>query len=187
MQRLYAFIRRHPTWVDSFWAVVLLGICGVQYVLGNYPAHERAAAVPIAVGLCTAVALRRRAPEKMLVLTAVMGLAQLALDVQSSLADFAMLLLIYTVAAVGKRWASRFALVGALSAGTLARLRWPEPTVHNWVQEVFFTVVLTVPFVLAWVLGDSMSTRRAYLAQAGGTGRPPGEGARGAVEGGGGG
>ncbi|WP_435835546.1 DUF7134 domain-containing protein, partial [Streptomyces albidoflavus] len=24
MQRLYDLIRRHPTWVDCFWAVVLL-------------------------------------------------------------------------------------------------------------------------------------------------------------------
>ncbi|MGP4092082.1 DUF7134 domain-containing protein, partial [Streptomyces sp. KR55] len=26
MQRLYDFLRRHPTWVDGFWALVLFGI-----------------------------------------------------------------------------------------------------------------------------------------------------------------
>ncbi|WP_328537428.1 sensor histidine kinase [Streptomyces sp. NBC_00344] len=165
MQRLYDFIRRHPTWVDSFWAVILLGISGAQYAAGDIHGHEGIAGIPIFVGLCTAVALRRRWPEKMLLLVAVMGVAQLIFDVHQAPADFAMLVLIYTVAADGERWASRFALTGGVCAGTLSQLRWPSDGTHGWLQHVFVVVVLTVPFVLAWVLGDSMSTRRAYLAQ----------------------
>ncbi|MEV6796077.1 histidine kinase [Streptomyces sp. NPDC051320] len=165
MQRLYAFIRRHPTWVDSFWAVFLLGVSGVQYVAGPLDGSGHIAGIPLLIGLCTAVALRRRAPERMLVLVALMGVAQLVLDVKPSPADFAMLVLIYTCAADGKRWASRLALAGAVCAGTLAQVRWPSDGPHSRPQEVFLAVVLTVPFILAWVLGDSMSTRRAYLAQ----------------------
>ncbi|MGW8883248.1 sensor histidine kinase [Streptomyces sp. NPDC055749] len=167
MQRLYDFIRRHPTGVDSFWAVFLLGLSGVSMVAeAPGDARERLLSVPIVLGLCTVVALRRRAPEKMLLLTLAMGIAQLVLDVPPGIADFAMLVIIFTVACVGERWASRLALVCSLGAAGLSRLRWPEESSNgSWVQAVFVVVVMTVPFVLAWVLGDSMRTRRAYFDQ----------------------
>ncbi|WP_406137565.1 sensor histidine kinase [Streptomyces sp. NBC_01089] len=166
MQRLYAFIRRHPTLVDGFWAVILLGFSVMQWdasQTGHGLHHVKA--VPVFLGLCTAVALRRRAPEKMLLLVTVLGVAQLVFDISTTPADFAMLVLIYTVAADGARWASRFGLIGGLCAGTLAQLRWHEGPVPTWVQQTVFAVVATVPFVLAWVMGDSVRTRRAYFAQ----------------------
>ncbi|MER6235456.1 sensor histidine kinase [Streptomyces clavifer] len=167
MQHLYDFIRRHPTGVDTFWAVFLLGLSGVSIVagqVGNGP--ERVAAVPVAVALCAVVALRRRAPEKMLLLTILTGVVQLLIGVEPGAANFAMLVITYTVAMAGERWASRLALGCSLCAATLAQLRWPEETSSgSWTQSVFVVVVLTVPFVLAWVLGDSMRTRRAYLSQ----------------------
>ncbi|GAA2949655.1 MULTISPECIES: sensor histidine kinase [Streptomycetaceae] len=167
MQRLYDFIRRHPTGVDTFWAVVLLGLSGMSIVAGQVgDGPERVAAVPIAVGLCVAVALRRRAPEKMLLLTILMGVAQLSLGVEPGAADFAMLVITYTVAMAGERWASRLALGCSLGAAGLSQVRWPEEmSSGSWAQSVFVVVVMTVPFVLAWVLGDSMRTRRAYLSQ----------------------
>ena len=117
MQRLYDFIRRHPTGVDTFWAVVLLGLSGMSIVADQISAgRERVAAVPIAIGLCVVVALRRRAPEKMLLLTVLMGVAQLLLGVRPGAADFAMLVIIYTVAMAGRRWASRLALGCGLGA-----------------------------------------------------------------------
>ncbi|GHB00519.1 MULTISPECIES: sensor histidine kinase [Streptomyces] len=167
MQHLYDFIRRHPTGVDTFWAVFLLGLSGVSIVagqVGNGP--QRVAAVPVAVALCAVVALRRRAPEKMLLLTILTGVVQLLIGVEPGAANFAMLVITYTVAMAGERWASRLALGCSLCAATLAQLRWPEETSSgSWTQSVFVVVVLTVPFVLAWVLGDSMRTRRAYLSQ----------------------
>ncbi|MGW4230319.1 sensor histidine kinase [Streptomyces sp. NPDC004980] len=167
MQRLYDFIRRHPTGVDTFWAVFLLGLSGVSIVAGQFEdGLARVAAVPIAVALCVVVALRRRAPEKMLLLTILTGLAQLLLGVEPGAANFAMLVITYTVAMAGERWASRLALGCSLGAAALSQLRWPEETSSgSWVQSVFVVVVMTVPFVLAWVLGDSMRTRRAYLSQ----------------------
>ncbi|MGP4049202.1 sensor histidine kinase [Streptomyces sp. 2A115] len=166
MQRLYDFLRRHPTWVDSFWAVVLLGIS----VVGGTANQEAqgsdlpAATVPITLLLCLVVALRRRMPEKMLLLAVAVGLAQLAFDVSQTPADFAMLVIIYTVAADGAGWASRLALIGGLSAGMLAQLRWQLDS-ESAAANVLIAVFQTVPFALAWVLGDSIRTRRAYLAQ----------------------
>jgi signal transduction histidine kinase len=167
VQRLYDFLRRYPTWVDSFWAVVLLGITGVNITSVNgAPNHHGSftESFLISVVLCLVVALRRRMPEKMLILAAAMGLAQLILDVEVMTADFAMLVIIYTVAADGARWASRLALTGGLCAGTLSQIRWPAAE-RGGLAVVLIAVFQTVPFALAWVLGDSIRTRRAYLAQ----------------------
>ncbi|GAA3821211.1 sensor histidine kinase [Streptomyces phyllanthi] len=166
MQRLYDFLRRHPTWVDSFWAVFLLGISALGGAVGQEAEGRDLPAVwiPITFLLCLVIALRRRLPEQMLLLAAAVGLAQLITDVPMLPADFAMLVIIYTVAANGARWASRFALVGGLSAATLAQLRWPVEETGP-LGRIAISVVLTVPFALAWVLGDSLRTRRAYFAQ----------------------
>ncbi|MFE3945984.1 sensor histidine kinase [Streptomyces sp. NPDC059118] len=166
MQRLYDFLRRHPTGVDSFWAVVLLGLSGVSMASFPKAGLERVAGVPIVLGLCLVVALRRRAPEKMLLLAIAMGVAQLGTGVGPGVMNFALLVIVFTVATVGERWASRLALVCSLCAAGLSKLRWPaEVPRAGWAEEVFIVVVLTVPFVLAWVLGDSMRTRRAYFSQ----------------------
>lgn len=66
--------------------------------------------------LSLVVALRRRMPEKMLILAMVVGLAQLIADVGTLPANFAFLVIIYTVAADGARWSSRIALTAGLCA-----------------------------------------------------------------------
>ncbi|MET9447966.1 sensor histidine kinase [Streptomyces cinerochromogenes] len=167
MQRLYDFLRRHPAWVDAFWAVVLLGVSAVSVVnLDGTPGHQGTVPEGMAVSaaLCAVVALRRRFPEPMLLVALVIGLVQLVLDVETTVADFAMLVITYTVAAVGARWASRLALAVSLCAATVAQLRWPEEQA-SFPGQVAIAVFQTVPFALAWVLGDSMRTRRAYFAQ----------------------
>nr|WP_203608964.1 sensor histidine kinase [Streptomyces anulatus] len=166
VQRLYDFIRRHPTGVDVSWAVFLLGLSGVSMVSGMYDAgREEIVAVPVVLGLSTVVALRRRAPEKMLLLAILVGVVQLVFDVRPGIGDFALLVITYTVATVGERWASRLALVCSLSAAALSQLRWEAEPGASWPQVVFVTIIMTVPFVLAWVLGDSLRTRRAYFDQ----------------------
>ncbi|MEU4150982.1 sensor histidine kinase [Streptomyces sp. NPDC026659] len=167
MQRLYDFLRRHPTWVDCFWAVVLLGVSGVSVVnMDGTPGHHGsyAAAWAVSVVLCAVLALRRRLPEMMLLVVLATGVVQLILDVQPVAADFAMLVITYTVAATGARWASRLALAGSLVAASLAQVRWPNEHTSG-LGQVALAVFQTVPFALAWVLGDSMRTRRAYFAQ----------------------
>ncbi|MER5508923.1 sensor histidine kinase [Streptomyces sp. NPDC059690] len=166
MQRLYDFLRRHPTGVDTFWAVILFGISLVSGV--GHPdtrgTVSPALIVPISLLLCLVIALRRRMPEKMLLLTIGLGMAQLALDVATMPADFAMLVIVYTVAVMGARWASRIALAVGLSAATAAEIRWPVEH-SGTLGHVAVVIFQTVPFALAWVLGDSIRTRRAYFAQ----------------------
>ncbi|GHB49614.1 two-component sensor histidine kinase [Streptomyces viridiviolaceus] len=166
MQRLYDFLRRHPTGVDCFWALVLLGISVVSMVPQQEATGRDAPAllIPFTVLLCLVIALRRVMPERMLLLAAALGLGQLVLDVATMPADFALLVIVYTVAATGARWASRTALTMGLIAAPVAQLRWPSEQA-GVAGNIAITVFQTVPFALAWVLGDSIRTRRAYFAQ----------------------
>ncbi|MZE81128.1 sensor histidine kinase [Streptomyces xinghaiensis] len=165
MQRLYDFLRRHPTGVDSFWAAILLMLGGlwVAEETAGRPG-QRLAGILVMAALCTVVALRRRAPELMLLIAAGTGVVQLLTDIRQNPADFGMLVIVYTVAANGARWASRLALAAGLAAPTIYNLRWPPhgPDTGSFAVAVIF---MTVPFALAWVLGDSIRTRRAYYAQ----------------------
>jgi signal transduction histidine kinase len=159
VQRLYDFLRRHPTGVDSFWAVMLLGFSSLWIV-----SEGSVRAVPTTLALCVVVALRRRVPDKMLLLAIAAGLAQVAADIRINPGDFAMLVIVYTVAAIGARWASRLALVTGLCASPIAAVRWPDAHQNEW-SSLIGMVFATIPFALAWVIGDSLRTRRAYYAQ----------------------
>lgn len=168
VQRVYEFFRKHPTWVDSFWAVVLLAVCAVWIAADDFPSVvTRAAVVPVSLALAAVVALRRRSPERMLLLAIGAGVAQLALDVRApNPGDAAMLVIIYTCASNGARWSSRLALTAGLLATPVAMVRWPPhdqySTIWTTLLQTFF---LTVIFALAWVIGDRLRTRRAYYAQ----------------------
>ena len=166
VQRLYDFIRRHPTGVDSFWAVMLLGLSALWITSEelNSPGAPVAVAIAAAFALTLVVALRRRAPDRMLLLAIVTGVVQVAADVPINPGDFAMLVIVYTVAAQGSGWASRLALIVGLCASPIATLRWPSEDEGHWGNLVAM-VFLTIPFALAWVIGDSLRTRRAYYAQ----------------------
>ncbi len=164
VQRLYDFLRRHPTGVDSFWALLLLGFSGLSVASEGSGRASVAVQVVTALALCTVIVLRRRFPEKMLLLATAAGVFQLVLDVGPNVWDFAMLVIIYTVAAGNTRWASRYALIGGLCAPVLATIRWPGPD-ESPGKSIVGIGFLVVPFLLAWVLGDSIRTRRAYWAQ----------------------
>ncbi|MQS34938.1 sensor histidine kinase [Streptomyces katsurahamanus] len=166
MQRVYDFLRRHPTGVDAFWGVVLLVVSLMSLASSAPGPGPDWIEIPVAVGLSGVMALRRRFPEQMLIATVALGVVQIVADVHVLPGDFVMLVIVYTVAARDTpRWARRLALAGGLVAGPLSMLLWPPEESVSVTARVFFTIVMTVPFVLAWVLGDSMRTRRAYFAQ----------------------
>jgi len=166
VQRLYDFLRRHPTGVDAFWAVFLFGISLASETAQGEPrgTGSKMVIIPVILLLCLVIALRRRMPEKMLLLAIGLGVVQLVLDVETKAADFAFLVIVYTVAATGTRWASRLALTAGLCAAPLAQVRWPNEN-SNALGNLAQMIFLTIPFALAWVLGDSIRTRRAYFAQ----------------------
>ncbi|MDK9499997.1 sensor histidine kinase [Streptomyces katrae] len=167
MQRLYDFIRRHPTGVDSFWAVLFFGISmmNVAGVEGQSTAL-RLATVPVVAALTAALALRRRWTVPMFWLTAGAGVCQLAIGQEIQFCDVAMLVVLFTVAAADvPRWVSRVALAGGLLASPLYFLRFGVDKSASGPEEFLFVLFMMVPFALAWVMGDSLRTRRAYYAQ----------------------
>ncbi|MFG2667401.1 sensor histidine kinase [Streptomyces sp. NPDC048387] len=168
MQRLYDFIRRHPTGVDSFWAVLLFGfsMLNVAEMTGSSLAL-RLATVPVVAALSVVLALRRKWTGPMFWLAVAAGVVQLAIGSPVQTCDLAMLVILFTVAASGDvpRWVSRAALGCGLLAAPLYFLRFGVDKNASAVQEALFVVFMMVPFALAWVMGDSLRTRRAYYAQ----------------------
>ncbi|MDB1086656.1 sensor histidine kinase [Streptomyces sp. ACA25] len=170
MNRFYEFLRRHPTWVDGFWGFVLLGPGAIWVIVeaGERPRPGLwvAGAVLTVLALTLVVTVRRRWPRQMLLLSTAVGLFQLLADVPPNPGNLAFLIIIYTVASRTTRWASRYALAAALLAPTVAAARWAEQTPGgSLAATVLDTVLVTVTFLLAWVLGDSLRTRRAYYAE----------------------
>ncbi len=169
VNRLYDFLRRHPTWVDGCWAFVLLLASFMAIALteenGGYDRPEWRGMFT-AVLLAVVVTLRRRKPEHMLVLSVGTGLYQLAADVPPIPANFAFLVIIFTVASRPPRAPSWLALAMSLGAPAVSALRWPNETEgESAANQVLGVVFLTIAFCLAWVLGDSLRTRRAYYAE----------------------
>ncbi|MEV7724337.1 sensor histidine kinase [Streptomyces sp. NPDC087917] len=166
MQRLYDFIRRHPTGVDCLWAVLLLGLSLLSVVDIPSGPSARLAAVPPVLTLTAVLALRRKWTVPMFWLAVATGAYQLALGVQVQTFDLAMLVVLYTVAAASdvSRRMSRLAFGIGLTAAPLYAVRFGDQ-VDKGSDTFLFTLFLMVPFALAWVMGDSVRTRRAYYAQ----------------------
>ncbi|RSS52310.1 sensor histidine kinase [Streptomyces sp. WAC07061] len=167
MQRLYDFIRRHPTGVDGFWAVLFFGI-SMMNVAGaeGQSTALRLATVPVVAALTAALALRRRWTVPMFWLSAGAGVYQLAIGQEIQFCDVALLVVLFTVAAADvPRWVSRTALAAGLLASPLYFLRFGVDKNASGTEEFLFVLFMMVPFALAWVMGDSLRTRRAYYAQ----------------------
>ncbi|MEU9108968.1 sensor histidine kinase [Streptomyces xanthophaeus] len=167
MQRLYDFLRRHPTGVDSFWAVLLFGFSMLNVAEDSaLDTRLKVAALPVVFAMSTAVALRRKWTRAMFWLTLAAGVYQLALGIVAGTYDLAMFVILFTVAASEvPRWVSRTALGWGVAAAPLYFLRHGVDKGTSDVDNVLFAVFMIIPFVLAWVMGDSLRTRRAYYAQ----------------------
>ncbi|KOU55647.1 histidine kinase [Streptomyces sp. WM4235] len=167
VQRLYDFLRRHPTGVDSFWAALLFGVSLLEVTnSGLSSTATRLIAVPSVLAMSAVVAMRRKWTVPMFWLAVGTGVYQLVTRTDPHLGDFGMLIILYTVAASAdvSRRLSRVAFGIGLTASPLYFLRFHVDrgaTGDNVIGALF----AVVPFALAWVLGDSVRTRRAYYAQ----------------------
>ncbi|MDI2128006.1 sensor histidine kinase [Yinghuangia seranimata] len=164
MQRVYAWLRARPLLVDTAWAALLLALSLLEILTDTLPGNRAVMAGILAV-LCCAVALRRTVPVFVLFLTFAAGVVQLAADIEPGIMDFAMPVVVYAAAAYAPRWASRLALAGCFIAPTAASARWLDLPNTTVTHTIILFLLLTGPFVIAWVLGDSMRTRRAYYAE----------------------
>ena len=147
---LQRFGRYHPILTDTAIAagVALIGVPSLR--------HHQQWGIALTVALCLPLVLRRRYPRAVFAAITLVLLVQWLIDVQLG-ADLALLVSLYTVAAVSsRRWTA--AAVGVAEVGAvLATLRWGDPVLP-------FFVGLSALVIASALLGISVQNRRALLA-----------------------
>ena len=157
---LQRFGRYHPVLTDAAIAagVALIGVPSLR--------HHQQWGIALTVALCLPLVLRRRYPRAVFAAITLVLLVQWLIDVQLG-ADLALLVSLYTVAAVSsRRWTA--AAVGVAEVGAvLATLRWGDPVLP----------VLRRPLGAGDRVGPARHQRPepagACLASLQGTGRAP--------------
>ncbi|MFE7489170.1 sensor histidine kinase [Kitasatospora sp. NPDC057541] len=163
--------------VDSAWAALVL-VFGLLPDESNRPDGWRLAAdLVLAVVLPLLMVFRRRFPDLTVAAATVIGLAQVALSVNPAFSSVAYLVFAYTGAAFGRPWTSRAALVAGLLAGPLVfwqispekATRLPDGDIsyvqYSVPEALFFSGMMTTPFILCWAWGRLTRVRRAYLVE----------------------
>lgn len=169
VEQVYAWLRRHPWLVDGTLAVVLLTGAANAYI-------PDAAVLPASLALAGAVAVRRRFPVSAYAAALAIGTAQVIVGIgntftnsplQPTFADAGILVLLYTVAAVRPRRVSLPGLAACVVLFLAVVARY-NPGGNQPRHQLEFFLVTALLYLLAptsaWVLGDSMGTRRAYSA-----------------------
>jgi signal transduction histidine kinase len=164
LQRPIAWLKAHPFAADVLLAALLTMIMLPTQWLDPPSAEGIDWRGPDVLGALLAVltaapiAWRRRWPMSVLVVTAVAAVAYEVLGYATSIAPFGLLVALYTVAAHCDRARSRLAaLLVAVGLGiVLLTARW----------EVNLGTIISnfVVFGTAWVIGDNLKTRRAFVA-----------------------
>jgi signal transduction histidine kinase len=168
MERVYRRLRTHPWLGDATLALLLLSVS-----VGAFADHT--AVIPVAGALAGAVMLRRRFPVAALAATLAIGTAQVIVGItpattgsplQLTFADTGILVLLYTVAATRPRPVSLAGLAACvvLFAVAVTRLNPGSVLAERPVEYVAALMTYALMPVCAWVLGNSMAHRRAYLA-----------------------
>jgi signal transduction histidine kinase len=181
MPDVFGWLRRHPWQADGLLALLLVALSRGQWQ-GNYPAAVAMGSVLLAA----TVVPRRRYPVAAFAVAIVIGAAQVVIGIQPAggsaqldaglplsaffeptVADLAILVLLYTVAARCSRRVSITALVVTLLGAGAAIIRWaPSHAAHPGVPLFAAAAGLGGAALTAWVLGDSVAYRyrRAYYA-----------------------
>jgi signal transduction histidine kinase len=181
---VYGWLSRHPRLVDGVPAalLLLLGIgTGAKAVRsgvavspdGPAPAFSAATAVAarpawlllavILLGLAVPVIFRRKYPVQAFTVAAIAGALQLLFFDRAIGTDLSILILLYTLAAYRPRRMSLPGLGVCLGGAFVAVVRWVSPQTGVVQQVLQAAVISSGTALVAWVLGDSMQHRRAYL------------------------
>jgi signal transduction histidine kinase len=164
---LYAWLSRHPRLVDgvpAFW----LALIGLPSIIGQ-PGFVfafiggRFLMLLVIAALVIPVVFRRKYPVQGFAIAAVAGAVQLIVFPQPVGSDLAILLLLYTLAAYRPRRASVAGLAVCLIGAVAAVVTWGPNGVGAIDRVLLATVLFSGTALVAWVLGDSMRYRRAYL------------------------
>jgi signal transduction histidine kinase len=169
-------LRAHPRQADALLAALLLAFSVPELAAGQAGSLMLAAFAVITAVLAATVIARRCNPVAAFAVAAAIVGAQIAFGVQPGApapffalqptdADFAILVLVYTVAAHRPRRVSITALIICLAGSAVAIARW-SPAHHPYAGGAVLAAAgaLGGLTLIAWVLGDSVAYRyrRAY-------------------------
>jgi signal transduction histidine kinase len=157
---LYAWLRRHPRFVDGAMALLLiypgagipkLGILRTLVIL------------PVVLAMAVPVVFRRAYPVQAFAVVIAVGALQVLLLHRPAGADLAVLVVLYTLAASRPRRISLRGLAICLAGGAVAIVRWhPAHGGLNLSTIGTEAILFGAPVLLAWLLGDSARWRRGY-------------------------
>jgi signal transduction histidine kinase len=157
---VYAWLSRHPRLVDGVLALVL-ALLGTAAAIGT---THRLLAIPFTLILIVPVVFRRKNPVAAFAAAVMVGALQVLTDVGPSGSDLAIVVLLYTLAAYRPRRVSVAGLGICILGSAVAIVRWSHPLHITELGWIFVgSIMFTGPALIAWVLGDSMRYRRAYL------------------------
>jgi signal transduction histidine kinase len=178
---VYAWLSRHPRLVDgvpAFW-LALLGVATVKgsassaayQPSGVVPAtaasfgarHAVVLLLPLVAATVIPVVFRRKYPVQAFAIAAVAGAIQVLTYSRPLGSDLALLILLYTLAAYRPRRVSVPGLGVCLAGAVVAVAVWVPNSVSTLNRVLLATVIFSGTALVAWVLGDSMRYRRAYL------------------------
>ena len=173
LQDVYAWVRRHPRAADGLLAALLLA--GSAGQLRISPLGMALAATAVSALIAATVVVRRRDPVAAFTVVALLAAAQLVFGLQPAdgdppvralgptVADLAIVVLLYTLAAYQPRRISLAGLAVCLLGAAVAVARWaPVHAAHSGGLLLVAGAGLGATILTAWVLGDSMAYRRAY-------------------------
>jgi signal transduction histidine kinase len=184
---VYGWLSRHPRLVDGVPAAILL-LLGIGTGLSGGAATTQVVSTQdgqrttvfsaasafgggpailllllILLGLAVPVVFRRTYPVQAFTVAAVAGGLQVLFITRPLGTDLAILILLYTLAAYRPRRQSIVGLCVCLAGSLVAVARW-LPNQDGLAQKALFGgVIFSGTALVAWVLGDSMRYRRAYL------------------------
>jgi signal transduction histidine kinase len=157
---VYAWLSRHPRFVDGVLAL-MLALIGTGTVIGT---ARHWLTIPILLLLVIPVIFRRKNPAAAFAVAVAAGAVQVIANTGPTGADLAIVVLLYTLAAYRPRRVSTVGLAVCLLGSTVAIVRWATSPHIGFVQWIFVgSIMFAGPALIAWVLGDSMRYRRAYL------------------------
>lgn len=145
---VWNWLRRHPYLVD----IAIVAVLAAGYVGRAGHSHQWVGGVPLAVLQVAPLLVRRRYPRS--VLAAVTAAFVVQTLVYTALLPLALAVAVYTVAASLPRRESAFASGAAAAVATLTVL-----ALSNYHAALSYPI----PLVAAWVIGDNLGTRRAYM------------------------
>jgi signal transduction histidine kinase len=170
VQGAWTWLREHPWEAD-----VLLAVLVLLPSLGE--AREDPLLAAVSAALAATVVVRRRLPLAAFFAAVAIAALQTGLGMQRggaylgawqpSVADFALAILLYTLAAHTSRRTSVTGLAACLVLAAIAIARWPPADGPHSAAAVLAAVALLASVsITAWVLGDSVAYRYrvAYYA-----------------------